>query len=78
LGLTEEEMKENERLWKEENGENLKAPADAGSAMRSVGVTPGGMSAEAEGQDAEATPDMAAAAEAGVAGAEQAQPAPAA
>jgi hypothetical protein len=36
------------------------------------------MSAEAEGQDAEATPDMAAAAEAGVAGAEQAQPAPAA
>jgi hypothetical protein len=78
LGLTEEEMKENERLWKEENGENLKAPVDAGSAMRSVGVTPGGMSAEAEGQDAEAAPDMAAAAEAGAAGAEQAQPAPAA
>ena len=46
LGLTEEELKENERLWKEENGENLKPPADAAGAMRSIGVSPGGMSAE--------------------------------
>jgi hypothetical protein len=65
LGLTEEEIKENERMWREEQGNNLKAPADAGGAMRSVGITPGGMSAEA--QEPEADPEMAAAAEAGAA-----------
>jgi hypothetical protein len=68
LGLTEEEIKENERLWREEQGNNLKAPMDAGGAMRSVGITPGGMGAEAT--EGEAAPDMAAAAEAGAAPAE--------
>jgi hypothetical protein len=82
LGLTEEEIRENERLWKEENGENLKMPLDSASQMRSVGITPGAMSADTAGQEEEAAPDMAAAAEAGAAtgaeGAEAAQPAPAA
>jgi hypothetical protein len=68
LGLTEEEIKENERLWREEQGNNLTAPMDAPGAMRSVGITPGGMGAEA--QEPEADPDMAAAAEAGAAPAE--------
>ena len=61
LGLTEEEIKENEQLWREENGANLKPPTDAQSEMRSAGITPGGMAADAAAQDAEAPPDMAAA-----------------
>jgi hypothetical protein len=75
LGLTEDEIKENEKLWREENAANLKAPADAQSQLRSVGVTPGGMAADAGTQDAEAPVDMAAAAEPG---AEAAPEAPAA
>lgn len=64
LGLTEEEIKENEALWREENGANLKAATDAASEMRGVGVTPSAISAEADTQTAEAPEDMAAAAEA--------------
>jgi hypothetical protein len=65
LGMTEDEVKENERLWREENGANIKAPADAQSQLRGIGVTPGGMAADAGGQEAEAPLDMAAAAEPG-------------
>jgi hypothetical protein len=67
LGLSEEEIKENERMWKEENGGKLQAPMDAGAEMRSAGITPGGIATDVAGQDAEAAPDMAAAAEAGAA-----------
>jgi hypothetical protein len=63
LGMSEEEIKENEKLWREENGANLKSDADASNQLRSVGVTPGGLAADAAGQDAEAPEDMAAAAE---------------
>jgi hypothetical protein len=65
LGMTEDEVKENERLWREENGANLKAPSDAQSQLRGIGVTPGGMAADAGAQEAEAPLDMAAAAEPG-------------
>jgi hypothetical protein len=54
-------------MWKEENGGKLQAPMDAASEMRSAGITPGGMATDVAGQDAEAAPDMAAAAEAGAA-----------
>jgi hypothetical protein len=67
LGLTEEEIKENEALWREEQGNNLVPPADSTGSLRSVGVSPGGIAAEQAGQDAEAPEDMAAAAEAGAA-----------
>jgi hypothetical protein len=67
LGLTEEEIKENEALWREEQGNNLVPPADSSGSLRSVGVSPGGIAAEQAGQDAEAPEDMAAAAEAGAA-----------
>jgi hypothetical protein len=76
LGLTEEEIKENEKMWREENGiaansQNL----DAASQMRGAGVTPAAMGADLSGQDAEAPDDMAAAAEAGAAaGGEEAAP----
>jgi hypothetical protein len=62
LGLSEEELKENERLWREENAGNLKPSGDAAGEMRSAGITPGGMSAEMGDQTAEAPVDMAAAA----------------
>ncbi len=75
LGLTEEEIKENEQLWREEQGANLKPSVDAASQMRSVGITPAGVGAETAGQTAEAPPDMAAAAENQAAGAEAEAPA---
>jgi hypothetical protein len=65
LGLSEDEIKENERLWREENGSNLKSEADAGSQLRSAGITPGGLSADMGAQEAEAPEDLAAAAEPG-------------
>lgn len=42
LGLTEEEIQENEELWHEERSEP-ESPAAAGSDLRSVGVTPADM-----------------------------------
>jgi len=66
LGLTEEEIKENEKLWREENGLTAKGAADAAAEMRGAGVTPGAISADLESQTAESPDDMAAqAAEAG-------------
>jgi len=63
LGLTQEEITENERLWLEENGGNLKPTGDAGAAMRGIGVSPGAIGSEMADQNAEAPLDMAAAAE---------------
>ena len=59
LGMTQEEIVENERLWKEENGNKILSSEDAAAQMRSVGVTPGGMQADMEGQTAEAPEAMA-------------------
>jgi hypothetical protein len=78
LGLSQEEITENERLWKEENGAQLAAEIDAGGQMRSAGISPEGMAADMGDQTAEAPEDMAAAAPAagaeGDAGAEAAAP----
>jgi hypothetical protein len=65
LGLTQEEITENEKLWREENGMKLAAAGNAEGDMRSAGITPGGIAADMGAQDAEAPGDMAAAAEAG-------------
>jgi len=46
LGLSEEEMRENEELWKEENGTDAIIGSDAG--LRSVGVTPAGIDSDLE------------------------------
>jgi hypothetical protein len=40
LGMSEEEMSENTKLWKEEN---LETPEAESANMRSVGITPGGI-----------------------------------
>ena len=60
LGLSEEEIKENELLWREENGAKLPALDNTGGELRSVGITPGAIGAEAETQTAEAPADVAA------------------
>ena len=50
LGLTEEELAENERLWREENDENLSNQgADASAEMRSAGVSSAGIEADTGG-----------------------------
>ena len=47
LGLSEQEMNENEQLWNEEQGDVESAPAP-GADLRSVGVTPGGITGDLE------------------------------
>jgi len=69
LGLSQEEITENERMWKEERGATLTTSTDAAAEMRSAGITPGGMSADMGAQDEEAPEDLAAAAEPGAEGA---------
>jgi hypothetical protein len=54
LGLTEEEIKENEKLWREENGSMLSPALDSASQLRSVGITPSGMATDTAGQEEEA------------------------
>jgi hypothetical protein len=71
LGMSEDEIKETERMWREENGGNLKSAPDAQSQLRSAGVTPGGMAADVADQSAEAPEDMAAEAPEGEAGVEE-------
>lgn len=60
LGLTEEELLENDRMWREENGvEHEETDGAQGQDLRGVGVSPGGMEADIEaGEDygAEETP----------------------
>lgn len=68
LGMTQEEITENERMWREENGNKVVSAADAAVQMRSAGVTPGGIQSDVDSQTAEAPEDMAAAAEPGAAG----------
>lgn len=65
LGMTQEEITENERMWREENGDKILSATDASAQLRSAGVTPGGIEADMASQDAEAPEDMAAAADEG-------------
>jgi hypothetical protein len=46
LGMTHEEMLENEKMWQEEKGESQHETQ--GREMRSVGITPGGLSSDIE------------------------------
>jgi len=54
LGMTQEEITENEKLWREEQGGNLKPALDAGGQMRSVGITPSGAQTDLAAQAEEA------------------------
>jgi hypothetical protein len=83
LGLTEIEMKENEKLWKEESGHDA-APSVEGTDLRNVGITPGDISGDIEGiEGLEGEPGLPGmegepGAEAGLPGTEPAMGAPAA
>ena len=59
LGLTAEEVAENEELWKEENGLSTKAPS-ASSELRTGGITSGGMQGDLDnlGAAGELPPDQ--------------------
>jgi hypothetical protein len=73
LGLSQEEITENEKLWAAENGSKLQAPQDPASELRSAGITPAGMAGEAAPAEApEAAPELGA--EGGEAGATPAEP----
>ena len=48
LGMTEQEIAENEMSWAEEKGDVETAPVDA-PGLRSVGVSPGGIQSDIEG-----------------------------
>jgi hypothetical protein len=67
LGMTKEDIAENERLWKEESGMQSPISADAAGELRTAGVSPTGMSSDAQmAQGAEEAPaDMAAETEPG-------------
>ena len=54
LGLSDEEVAENERLWREENDENLETPAtDASGEMRSAGISSAGIESDIGGMEDE-------------------------
>ena len=56
LGMSMEEIAENERMWKEENAENIMPPpGDAAAEMRSVGINSAGISADIAGAEDIAT-----------------------
>lgn len=57
LGLSEEELSENERMWNEEQGDSVSAPADA-AGLRSVGISPGGIEGDLNMADIAATPAL--------------------
>ena len=56
LGLTEEEMSENEKLWSQEQGDTEKAKADS-VGLRGVGISPGGLDMGIEAADMAAAPE---------------------
>jgi hypothetical protein len=59
LGLSEEEVAENERLWAEENGKGHPAVTDASGELRGVGVSQAGIEADSTAMtDTEAPPGM--------------------
>jgi hypothetical protein len=52
LGMSPEEIAENEKMWREENEENLNgSPADAAGEMRGVGISSAGISADIGGAE---------------------------
>ena len=77
LGLTEEEMSDNERMWAEEQGDVDRAPPDQ-AGLRSVGISPGGLESELTAAETPVEPEGGQEqAEVGVAGGVQPTTAPA-
>ena len=68
LGLSEMEMKENEMMWKEEQGKTEEAAAAEQPNLRAVGITPGGIAGDLENVEMPAGGEAGVAPEAGMAG----------
>jgi hypothetical protein len=49
LGLSDEEIKENERLWKEENEDIIQVDVDPAGEMRGAGISSAGMAGDVGG-----------------------------
>ena len=75
LGLSEEELAENERLWAEENGKGAPVPTDSSGELRGVGVSQAGLEADSS-EMTEPTVPGSMEQPAGAAGAGQASPTP--
>ena len=76
LGLTEEEMAENERLWAEEKAQAIPEHTDSAGELRSAGLSMAGIQADTAAANAEEAPtDMTPEGEAGPPGAPPAPPA---
>jgi hypothetical protein len=58
LGMTEQEISENETAWAEERGDTELAQPEA-PGLRSVGISPGGLDSEIEGLGPEVAPGAA-------------------
>ena len=59
LGLTDEEIAENERLWAEENGKGEPTSTDAAGELRSAGISAGGIEGDlGAAADMDAPEDM--------------------
>ena len=56
LGLSEEEIAQNQKMWAEESGE-AKDDAIKGNDLRNVGVTGGGISSDLAGQTGDVEPE---------------------
>jgi predicted HicB family RNase H-like nuclease len=56
LGLSEEEIAQNQKMWAEEHGESKKESAK-GSDLRNVGVTGGGIGADTDAQTGDIEPE---------------------
>ena len=55
LGMSDEEIAENERMWREENEENLEPlPGDTSAEMRDAGISSAGIGADLGGIEDEA------------------------
>ena len=53
LGLSEEEIAENERLWREENDENFNTTSDEAGEMRGAGISGAGIEADLSAAESE-------------------------
>ena len=60
LGMTDEDIADNERLWKEESGEGTPVSSDAAGELRTAGISPTGLEADATalGSDEEAPEEV--------------------
>ncbi len=56
LGMSDEEMAENERLWSEENGKGSAIPTDSSGELRSAGISSAGIESDLDDLADEASP----------------------